>query len=502
MKDTPPPVHEELKSEFKKVHEGPRWSLLFGRFDGVEKTAVIELQKILQYYLPYALEVRRGVSREDLAAGHVAVIGTVENNPLIAELVQSGKLDKPKGKEGYSIALLDSPWGTDRKVLAITGTDENGLLYGVQEAAARLFAGGTLLDGPGGSCRLKYLETRLPFAAAEAPAVRDRGLWTWGYVISSYRGFLDNMMRLKMNMITIWNDQVPLNIEEVIEYAHQRGIRVVLGFHWGWGFKGSLDISQAEDRRKIREVVLQTYRSQYAHLKHDGIYFQTLTEHKDKALSGRSTAAWACELVNDTAASLLAEFPDLSIQFGLHATSIAENYVDLATLDPRVTITWEDYGGQVPYSYYPAQVSEITSDFEGVLAYSKKIAAFRPGTDFAIVPKGWTCIRWLADFENHGSFILGEQAPLHARERLLLKQNDWDEINIHWFKNYPLAARFYREILEVNPAMTVSALVEDGLFEEKIQPSVALLGEMLWNPRQSDAEILERAMRPYYSRIS
>jgi len=74
-------------------------------------------------------------------------------------------------------------------------------------------------------------------------------------------------------------------------------------------------------------------------------------------------------------------------------------------------------------------------------------------------------------------------------------------VNIHWFENYPLAARFYREMLAVNPVITANGLVEDAGFEEAIQPSVALFAETLWNPQQSDAQLLCRAMRPAYSRI-
>jgi len=43
-------------------------------------------------------------------------------------------------------------------------------------------------------------------------------------------------------------------------------------------------------------------------------------------------------------------------------------------------------------------------------------------------------------------------------------------------------------------------LIEDGLFEESIQPSVALFAETIWNPRRSDREILQQAMSPYYKR--
>ncbi len=493
-----------MESEFKRVYEGARWRLLYGAFGvskGIERTAVIELQKLLQYYLPYTLGVENAADAAVAALEHAALVGTAASNPLIAGLIESGKLLAPAGEEGYSIALVESPWKPGFRLLAVAGADARGALYGAQEVAARLFCGGSLLDGFGGPERGKHLESCELFSLREAPVIRNRGLWTWGYAITSYRRYLDNMVRLKMNILTIWNDRVPLNIEEVLDYAHERGIRVILGFHWGWGHKGSLDLSNPDDRRRIRETVLETYRSQYAHLSHDGIYFQTLTEHKDLELGGRSTAAWACELVNDTAAALLAEHPGLQIQFGLHATSIGENYSDLANLDPRVVIVWEDCFGQVPYSYYPAQVVEVTGDFETMLEYSRRIATFRPGSEFALVPKGWSCLRWLVDFENHSAFILGEQNALRSRERLLLRQNEWDRINTHWFENYPLAARFYRELLAVNPVLTVTGLVEDGLFEEAIQPSVALFAETLWNPAQSDAAILNRAMRPCYSRI-
>jgi hypothetical protein len=61
-----------------------------------------------------------------------------------------------------------------------------------------------------------------------------------------------------------------------------------------------------------------------------------------------------------------------------------------------------------------------------------------------------------------------------------------------------LAARFYRELLTSSPrGVLATGLVEDGMFEEAIQPSVALFAETLWNPHQTDNDILSRALRPY-----
>lgn len=487
-------------SQFRRVHQGARWVLQFGAFHGVERTAVIELQKILQYYLPYVLEV---VPAADAKAsdGHEALIGTVASNPRIAALVASGEMQAPVGDEGYSLLLRERQGKSTLRQLVVAGADERGVLYGAVEAALRLFGGGTLLDGFGGKGFRGRLDEAAPFAVCERPAVRQRGLWTWGYPITDYRRYLDNMMRLKLNTLILWNDCPPWNMAEILDYAHTRGIRVILGFHWGWGHSGSLDISKAEDRRHICEAALKTYRTDYAALNHDGIYFQTLTEHGDLLLAGQSTAAWVTTLVNETASALLQEFPDLQIQCGLHGTAIKEHYTDLAALNSRVEIVWEDCASQVPFSYYPAAESPHLDSFEKSLDYSRKLATFRTSHQFAFVAKVWSFIRWQDDFENHGSFILGEQATLHAQERLLLRQGEWDRINAHWLEHYPIAAQFYRDILHENPNLGVYGLVEDGLFETRIQPSVTLFGETLWNPFQSNEEILRRALRPAYQRL-
>ena len=51
-------------------------------------------------------------------------------------------------------------------------------------------------------------------------SIKQYGIWPWGHVIYDYRGFLDNMKRLGMNSVIIWNDIVPLNSEDVLDYAH------------------------------------------------------------------------------------------------------------------------------------------------------------------------------------------------------------------------------------------------------------------------------------------
>ena len=311
------------------------------------------------------------------------------------------------------------------------------------------------------------------------------------------------MARLKMNTLVVWNDIPPLNMPAVLDFAHARGINVIMGFPWGWGDYDLKDLLDPTTRAAIKAEVLRHYREHYRQLAIDGLYFQTCTEHYDRYLQGRSTAAITCEWVNEVAREFFAAEPELQIYFGLHATSIVERFIDYTALDPRVTIMWED-AGTLPYSYGPA-LELAKSPWPGyaeTLAYSTQLVNFRAeNTHFALVPKGWMCLRWESEFEHHGPFILGERSAEFIHRRLEERQALWDQCNHRWLTLYPYAARFYREMLAQAPSrMTVAGLVEDALFEEHIQPSVALFAETLWNPARCDAELLQRALSAYYYR--
>ena len=91
---------------------------------------------------------------------------------------------------------------------------------------------------------------------------------------------------------------------------------------------------------------------------------------------------------------------------------------------------------------------------------------------------------------HDGHEILIGTAANHPRTARLAEQG--------WVKA-PRAARFYREILECKPAaMTATALIEDGMIEARIQPSVAVYAQTIWNPRHSDDELRRQAGSPYY----
>jgi hypothetical protein len=484
-------------------HEGVRWSLLYGAYEGVEMFAIEEAQRYFQSYLPYVMRVgdagQSGLPAPEKLTGHLLVIGTRENNLLAAQLLDQGLMEQPKGPEGYTLKCMESPWSPGSRLVAVVGSDPAGVLYGVERLGLTILPD---LVAPTRVTRLREYVDNLPFfAISERPKIANRGLWTWGYVVYNYRRFLDNMARLRLNMLTVWNDEPPINIREVIAHAHSRGVKVILGFQWGWG-RTELDLTKQADRDQIRREVVGRYEHDYAGLGIDGIYFQTLTEHSDKVKGSVSVAVLAKDLVNETAGELLSNHPGLLIQFGLHATSIGDRHEDLAGLDERVTIVWED-AGDIPFSYTlaPGQViankrpEPWVDSPETTLDYSKKIAAVRGGKDeFAIVPKGWTCLDWEAEFENHGSFLLGERDDWSIRQRLELMRQHWERVNSLWLKHYKIATRYYREMLKCHQGpMTACALVEDGLFEAEIQPSVALFAGTVWDPCRPEEETLQEA---------
>ncbi|MDD5677112.1 MAG: hypothetical protein PHW60_03855 [Kiritimatiellae bacterium] len=487
----------------KQRYPGPRWEIVMGQYRGIEEFAVNELQRLIQQYPPYVIGVQSAaLVRPDIDA-HLVLVGTPASNRWIRELVRRKQISIPAHPEGYLLARVEGYWRPDRRLLVVAGHDAKGVLNGVVDFGAKIL--GQYALPPGEQDRPKALEGIPLFSRSGHPAIENRGIWSWGYVIYDYRRFLDNMARLKLNMLVMWNDCPPHNFRQIVDSAHDRGIRVIAGFHWGWG-KVGLALNSRRDRAKVKAEVIRNYETNYRDTKVDGIYFQTLTEHEETTCGDRSVAALVCDWVNEIGRALLKINPRLYIQFGLHATSITKYYQDLAELDSRIAIIWED-AGVTPYAYSPT-LTVAADDLvarqwigaaEGTLAYSLKLAKFRGRCEFGLCAKGFSAINFRDDFEHHGPFILGERSSTFIRRRSAQRQEYWDSINSRWIKCLPAAARFYREVRKAaHGPMTVVALVENGLFEQAIPAAVALFAETVWNPQTDEASLLETALAPYY----
>lgn len=476
-------------------YPGPRWSIAYGDSEGVSGFALEELYRTLQSFLPYVVEVLPASQfQPGSQPGNVILLGTPEDNLHLNASFQQGQHSLPADIQGFRLECTPALSDPSLHCLLLAGNSSTGVLQAVETFNARVL--GKLFSdaNPLGLLR-RSLDEMEPMTIQETPSIPERGLWTWGYVIYDYRRFLDNMARLKFNCLTIWNDIPPINSRQLIDYAHGRGIKIILGFPWGWGM--DFDLANPTDRQKIQAMVVDHYRQHIQPLAPDGIYFQSLTEHNQLEMQGRSVASLTCELVNQVAQQLLALEPGLDIRFGLHATSIRQNYGDLADLDPRLTIVWED-AGAFPFTYTPSFEGQGLS-FAQTLEYCHSLAAFRPNSTFAMIAKGWTCLNWPDEFEHHGPYLLGVRSPAFTRRRLEKIQPRWEEVNPLWEQYLPQAQQFFQSIQQAcQGRMSVLGLVEDGLFEEKIQPSVALFAETLWNPFTDAGDLLSRADSAYY----
>ena len=191
---------------------------------GALRSAVYKkaIETLSQFLLDYTYEYPVCLAynpEADYSMYRCIYVGTKEEN---AYLAASG-VEVPNKPEGYGIRVAND-------TVIIAGQDDAGLLYGCIDFYNKYIL---KYEFPHDDTyyRINFFEGALPdFAYSSAPAVKDRGIWTWGHVIYDYRGFIDNMVMLKMNTLIMWNDFVPINGKEIVDYAHACGVKIIWGF--------------------------------------------------------------------------------------------------------------------------------------------------------------------------------------------------------------------------------------------------------------------------------
>lgn len=469
-----------------------RWLLIFDCYEGIIKEAINMLSGTISEHLNYVLIAKHAdkLSIEDFKENNLIVIGKAENL-LIKQCVDCGVLNIPIKKEGYSIFVGKSIFSDETQMIAIGGSDDKGVLYGVVDFCNK-YCGEYLFKVPhqySDAVFINPFDRKLQeWKISTAPAVKTRAIWTWGHVIYDYRRFLSNMVKLRLNEIVIWNDHAPINAKDIVSYAHSLGIKVVWGFAWGWTTKCVEEIEKFsnDSLSKIKESVLNIYKTEYADTMADGIYFQSFTEMDDDVVNGKCVAKIVTDLVNEVSSELLKNYPNLHIQFGLHATSVKNRLEFLKEVDNRIYIVWEDCGA-FPYSYLPSKVE----NFDDTLALTQKLLKLR-GKDekFGAVFKGMLNLDWSTFEHFSGPYVLGERSQSYILDRQLVKNSVWKLIQASWLKNAELVRKTVELISQGNNTI-VQALVEDAMFENEIMFPVALYAEFLWEPNKSANETVE-----------
>lgn len=306
--------------------------------------------------------------------------------------------------------------------------------------------------------------------------MKEKGIWTWGHVIYDYRGFFKNMKSLGMNKITIWNDFAPLNARSIIEEAHRNGIGVVWGFAWGWDTDcRSIAAELGESKLKdIKKSVVSVFNEQYGDISADGIYFQSFTELEKRKVGDKSIAEYAVELVNSTADELLRRHPGLSIEFGLHATSVKDDLNVIACTDRRVKIIWEDLGA-FPFAYDPFDVE----NYDETYRLAEKVITLRgDGEKCGFITKGMTKLDWSTFTHAEAPLAIGESGRAFIEQRQLEKNPLWQELTEGWRLNIGYAEKMFRLFNSSEKVVSVQVLIEDGMFENEIKEPAVLFARM------------------------
>ena len=317
---------------------------------GIEGYASRELRRVFREHLGIELPAcQSGPDMPDEAADGI-VLGTAGNNEALRRLLAEGFLPAPTHAQGYSLCCAPRPGHPGHWLLAIAGADPAGALYALRDLEHYHLAA---FHPDGGRLAAE------PFARQDYPRIAHRGHWVWGCNMPDKPAWLENMSRWKLNELIHWDNYPPEKARDYVDFAHERGIRVVWGFGWGWvpawNYTLSADFdhgvgdgvemcgSSPANRQFFRREIARKVRERYAPTGCDGIYFQAFTECPKcqcPRCASRTMGELMLEFVNPIVDDLKREFPSLWLSCGIHHDFGDFSY--LQGLDPRCNIYWEN----------------------------------------------------------------------------------------------------------------------------------------------------------------
>ena len=469
------------------------WQLIYKEYSGLEKHAVEFLSREFGKYIiredsEYILHVLPCIKEKaDLVIEENAVIlGVLGESELLGKYLTA----EDTSDCDYLVKAIENPNNPEATIFLVAAKEEKNIYL-----AAAAFVDDYLMrfcwrrgcleivkkffDDPITKGILKYTVKS-----------ETRSIFAWGHAINDYRAFIRDMARQGLNQLILWNDYAPINAKDVVDFAHSFGIEMIWGFAWGWhpGSGRGDDLSD-ESLAKIRNSVVENYKNNW-HGVGDGIYFQSFTEHESEYIGGRLVAEAVTDLVNSTANELYKIEPNLKIQFGLHATSVKKHPAEIAKVDTRIEIVWEDCGA-FPYSYYPVTDSE--ERVKETLEFTKEIINLRGKEGkTGLVFRGFSTLDWTNKHFVHqkGPYVLGENAEEILEHDRLLREETWRKLSAEWIRHGE-QARMMAEFI-INETGGRVNLCLAGAFDGGLWFPSAVCSEVVLNPYRDFGEILEK----------
>lgn len=468
------------------------WKIIYTKYEGITKRTIQFLSKEVG-----ALLIREpNVYRIHVLPCEVEGCKISKNAFFVSRYADSAVIQQHVApsevpENGYLVKVIPNPEDEEGRFVILTAHNEQELFY-----AAVSFVDDYIPETAphGGANLMPDLIFDSPLAVrsyTEVPDHKSRCIFTWGHPINDYRAYVDNMARLKFNELILWNDFIPLNIDEVIDYAHSYGIKVVLGYSWGWKEIGN-KAAQITDESiaRVKEIAIGEYRDNYAHIKCDGIYFQSFTEREEESVGGKLISRIVVDMVNDIAKRLWEITPELRIIFGLHATSVRNRLDEIARVDARMEIMWEDCG-TFPFNYQ-SYVSDMEK-YNETIEFVKEILALRGGRGVGMLFKSLMMMDWTKVVRQLGPYVMGENSAKIAAHDRAIRAGAWREYSADWMRNGDLALNMIRNVKE-NKLGEIDIGIA-GTFDGGIYLPLALYAQMLRNCEGTYGDILRRVAR-------
>ena len=468
------------------------WKIIYASYEGVARRAVQLLSReagglIIREPEVYSIYVLPCEREGCEVSKNAFFVGTYADSPTVRAHVGADEIPK----DGFLVRVIENPADPEGRLVLLTAHTEQELYYAVVSFLDDYIPAFAPDHCPNPMPDHIFDKPLPAFSYTESPAFETRSVFTWGHSFNDYRAYIENMARLKLNELIIWNDYLPLNIDDIIEYAHSFGIRVILGYSWGWReISSKAEVITEEEVTALRDKVIEQYRSVYSATNCDGIYFQSFTERRDETVSERPIAEIVTEFVNGTAEALFALKPDLRLLFGLHATSVKSWLPAIANVDPRIEIYWEDCGA-FPYSYSPGMPGE--DEFRDMLAFTEQLLSLRGGAGVGLVFKGVMMLDWSRFAMQGGPYIMGDNAKRIANHDRRLRANAWRIYSAHWTVSGRKAHELVNYVKDHRRGDVSICLA--GTFDGGIYLPEALAAQMMRRPHESFDATLRRVMR-------
>ena len=468
------------------------WKIIYTKYEGITARAINLLSKeagklLIREEMVYRIYVLPCEKEGADVPKNAFFIGLYDESETIRKFVSESEVPD----DGFAVKVVKKPDDPDGSFVFLTAKTEQELFYSVVSFLDDYIPSHAPFGGANPMPDLIFDKPLPECVYSESPDHKTRSVFTWGHSVNDYRGYIDNMARIKLNELILWNDYIPLNIREIIDYAHSYGIRVVLGYSWGWREIGNKSAQiTSESINSVKNIAIREYREKYAPLKCDGIYFQSFTERKEDCVGGKLISRLVTEMVNEIAQELWKTTPDLRLIFGLHATSVKNRLEEIAKVDPKIEILWKDCG-DFPFNYNSYVTSE--EGFEETLGFVKKILRLREGKGVGVVYKSVMMLDWSKAVGQSGPYVMGENSVRIADHDRKMRAKAWRKYSADWMCNGIYAHRLTQFIKDNQLSDTNMCLA--GTFDGGIYLPFAICAQMIRHNDSSFNDILNRTAR-------